>query len=155
MRLRIVTAIILGTVVGGAVLFERFATADTPDIFGEPQVPGRIVSYIIADTADGGSAMVFCEYDAQTNSRDSRVEEVVKEGTRKVPVGGELVNWVQIQSDTGIETNAAGEDLRFVHVYWDESGNLRAGCAPESVVVKDDGTETTVGDQASLASPGP
>lgn len=148
-------AVLLGTVVGGAVLLGRFATADTPDISGEPQVPGRITSYIIAETVDGGSATVFCEYDAQANSRDSRVEEVIKEGTRKVPVGGEVVNWAEIQSDSGIETNGAAEDLRFVHVYWDESGDLRAGCAPESVVVKDDGTETTVGEQASRASPDP
>ncbi len=155
MRRSIIVALLIGTVAGGAIFLGRFATADTPDIFGEPEVPGRIVSYIIVESVDGGGATVFCEVDAYIHTRDGNVEEVVEEGARKVPVGSEIVNWVSAPPQPGVEPIPATYDLDWASVYWDESGNLRVGCAPESVVVKDDGTETTVGEEASLASPRP
>ena len=153
MRLRLIIAVLVGGVMGGAVLVGRFATAETPDTLLEPQVTGRIVAPIFAETLDGGGATVFCEYDAQVNSRNGTVEEVTKEGTRHVPIGGDLVNWVPVPPQEGVESTAS-EDLRVMNVYWDKDGTLRAGCAPESVVIEDDGTKTTVGELHSARSTG-
>lgn len=89
-----------------------------------------------------GEYQIFCAYDAEVLVEDGKVADVQEQRTDDDVSVGTAVAGVSASASYDERT---GERIPVsIQVHWSEDGGLRAGCSPESIAVKDDGTETTL-----------
>lgn len=140
--IRSASIVILAAMLGAGMYFGRMIVAgpNEPGVPGvEPQVEGRIVIPIFGETSSGESYFAACEADAVVNLEGRTVTKVIREGAyaTQVKPGVEIVELLDRPTRDGAEPAEAGP-LGQIHtdqeVYWDKSGQLHAGCAPESVI---------------------
>ena len=140
--------------VAGAVYAVRLGSASEtppPPSGLEPEIAGRIQTTIFAEDLEGRGHTIHCEADAYASVRDGEVKSLVMAGDgREVSIGA-TVQGVEDEyfrrEDGSIDESVTVE--KQVPVYWDSEGTLQGGCAPESIIRYDDGTETTVGERDS------
>src|SRR3990172_186944 len=113
------------------------ATPDDP----QPQVPGRLMYLYFGETRES-SLTGFCEYDAWVRlSGDDVVLEVQEQGERPpVKVGDAVAGVPREPPRPGVPTGG-GDPWGEIHVYWGADGKLHAGCAPESLIIYDNGEQ--------------
>ena len=119
-----------------------------------PQVSGRLLDMYEGEGYDGFGFRGYCEYDAFVGVAEGNVVvEVLEEGSRGVDVGSKVIGTIFVGAVKGRGDGPSG--VQNLGVYLGEDGNLYAGCAPESMAERDDGTRIRITDlpKSSYASP--
>ena len=144
---------LVGLVLSGAGLYYVVNTGDSKS--GHyPQVSGRLSDVYEGYGYDGKGFTGYCEYDAFVGVAEGNVvAKVLEEGSRGVDVGSKVIGTIIVGAVEGRGEGPSG--VQNLGVYWGEDGNLYAGCAPESMAEREDGTTVRIIDlpRSSYAQP--
>ncbi len=140
---------LVGLVLAGAGVYYVLNMGDS-ESGHHPQVSGRLMSVYEGEGYDGKGFRGFCEFDAFVGVAEGNVvAEVLEEGSRGVDVGSKVIGTIFVGAVEGRGEGPSG--VQNLGVYWGADGNLYAGCAPESMAERDDGTRLRIKD---LPKPG-
>ena len=149
LRNRYVVAAGVALVVAASAVYYAASTGES-QTGHYPQVAGRLLDRYAGEGYDGVGFTGFCEYDAFVGVAEGNVVvKVLEQGSRGVEVGAKVIGTIFVGAVEGRGEGLSG--VQNIGVYWGEDGNLYAGCAPESIAVRDDGTTVRIKD---LPKPG-
>lgn len=135
-------AAVMALALSGGAVYYAVSTGES-GLGHHPQVSGRLLDMYEGEGYDGFGFRGYCEYDAFVGVAEGNVvAEVLEEGSRGVDVGSKVIGTIFVGAVEGRGEGPSG--VQNLGVYWGADGNLYAGCAPESMAERDDGTRLRI-----------